>query len=95
MSCNQCWSFPQPRQPKRNYLVHLIDAQTGQLGRCVVQSECPHGMQEWLDELTHKMGGLIANDERGREVTMAHPRVVDIDAKGAAHLTILDSDPVN
>jgi len=52
-------------------------------------------MQEWLDELTHKMGGLIANDERGREVTMAHPRVVDIDAKGAAHLTILDSDPVN
>lgn len=94
MSCTQCWSFPQPRQRKRNFLIHLIDTETIRWGRCVVQSECSHGMQEWVDELTRAMGGLIVNDSAGNEFTMHHPRVVDIDAKAAEHLPIMDPDPV-
>lgn len=89
MSCSQCWSFPQPRQ-KRNYLLHLIDVDTSRWGRCVVQSECPHGMQEEMDRLARKMGGLIVNDENGNEFTMTRPVVVDIDTKAAAHLPIID-----
>jgi len=51
-------------------------------------------MQEWVDELTRAMGGLIVNDSAGNEFTMHHPRVVDIDAKAAEHLPIMDPDPV-
>jgi hypothetical protein len=93
MACDICWALPQPLK-KHSYLVTLIDAQTGKLGRCVVQSECQHGMQEWIQHLADQ-GSLHVVSEKAEKFFMANPTVVHVDAKAAAHLALVDPDPVN
>lgn len=89
--CDTCWALPQPMK-KHSYLVTLIDSATGKLGRCIVQSECPHGMQEYLQDLAGH-GSLSVMDERDEEFPMDNPTVVGIDIEAAAHIPIVD--PVN
>ena len=60
----------------QNYIVTLIDRETGERQRIRVQAECPHGMQEFVDTLT----GL----------KISHPVVVDINAVSARHLKLVD-----
>lgn len=60
----------------KNYLVTLVDQETGELQRIVVQSECPHGMQEYVDSLS--------------DLKLAHPVVVDIDEYSARHIPLVD-----
>ncbi len=93
MACQLCWAMPQP-PVKHNYLLVLMDAQTHRIGRCVMQSECAHGMQEWVTHLASTNGGLVVvvptNDEK---FSMTSPLVMDIDDKAARHIPVVD--PVN
>lgn len=60
----------------KNYLVTLIDRDTGEMQRIVVQSECSCDMQEYVDTLT--------------DLNISNPRVVDINERAAAHLPVVD-----
>jgi hypothetical protein len=86
-----CWSIPSPRQ-KRSYLIEIVDQKTHRWGRCVFQSECSHGMQEWAQTLADH-GQLILHDEHDEKFWSTDPLVVNVDDKVAAHLPIVD--PVN
>lgn len=91
MACDICWALPQPPK-KRSFLIQLIDEETGKWGRCVVQSECQHGMQEWMEYLAEN-GQLTVHDQNDEAFVMLHPVVVDINDKAAAHIPLVD--PVN
>lgn len=91
MACDMCWAVPQPPK-KHSYLVHLLDAETARWGKCIIQSECAHGMQEWVEYLA-STGQLRVNDNEGEEFLMSHPKVMHIDPKAAAHVPVVD--PVN
>lgn len=91
MACDICWAVPEPAK-KHSYLLHLLDTETARWGMCVVQSECSHGMQEWMEHLAAN-GQLTVHDNAGNEFQMDHPKVMNIDAKSAAHVPIVD--PVN
>ena len=88
-----CWAIPAdgPRR-KRSFLVELIDAKTNRGGSCVVQSECSHDMQEWMQHLADQ-GALMVCASDGEKFRMDNPVVVNIDAEKAAHVPIVD--PVN
>lgn len=88
-TCHECPSIPSPSD-KKSYLLYLFDSADMKLGWCVVQSECPHGMQEFITDLAKKNGGLIVHDNHGQKFTMHHPEVLKIDDKAAAHLPIVD-----
>lgn len=89
MACPLCW-VPSPQAPGRHsYLIELTDDKTGRWGRCVFQSDCPHGMQEWAEYLASR-SDLWVHDERDERFLMLHPRVVHVDALAAAHLPIVD-----
>lgn len=88
MSCSHCVTILQPRG-KHNYLVQLVDDETGKWGRCIVQSECPHEMQEWMDHLAEQ-AQLWVHDQNDEQFLMLHPRVLDIDDRVASHLPIAD-----
>lgn len=91
MAC-KCWAILTPRE-KHSYLIDFLDTETARWGRCVFQSECPHGMQEWADHLA-AAGQLLVHDKNtGEKFQMDHPRVMGVDAYAAAHLPIVD--PVN
>jgi hypothetical protein len=85
MICN-CWMTP---RGKHSYLVYAADRDTGQMGRCVIQSECQHGMAERLIELADR-GQLVLLDQRNEKFSPSRPVLIHIDTKGAAHIPILD-----
>lgn len=60
----------------KSYLVTLIDRETGDLQRIVVQSECPCGMQEFVDGLS--------------DLNIKQPVVVDINETAANHVPLVD-----
>ncbi len=92
-TCSSCWAVPWPRR-KRSYLIHLVDEQSGRWGRCVFQSECEHGMQEWAQQLADE-GMLHVHDYTTEEkFLMTHPRVIHVDSEAVKHLPIVDPDPV-
>lgn len=91
MACDLCWTISGPL-PKRSFLVEVVDSVTNRFGRCVVQSECPHGMQEWMQSLANA-GQLAVHDENDEKFWPTSPMVVNIDDKAVAHLPIVD--PVN
>lgn len=88
-TCQKC--TPSPAVDKKSYLLYLFDTEQIKLGWCVVQSECPHGMQEFITDLGK--AGLIVHDHDGNKFTMYHPEVIKMDDKAAAHLPI--SDPAS
>jgi hypothetical protein len=90
--CENCVVTPRPR--KHSYLIQLLDTETARWGRCVIQSECPHGMQEWVSYLATR-NELYVHDEDGEKFLMLHPLVMDVDHQTAAHLPLKDPDPVN
>lgn len=94
MAC-ECGTVPAPRE-KHSYLIELLDAETNLWGRCVVQAECPCGIQEWLQRVADT-GGLkvdrISHGTTRGKFLMYHPRVMKIDAKRAAHVPIVDPVP--
>ncbi len=89
MACSLCWVSPSVTPSKHSYLIELTDEQTGRWGRCVFQSECPHGMQEWATHLAEQ-GALYVHDEAGERFLMLHPRVMHVDAEAAAHIPTVD-----
>lgn len=60
----------------KNYLVTIIDRATGAMDRIVVQSECPCGMQEYVNTLN--------------DLKISQPMVVAIDVRSGAHLPQVD-----
>jgi len=60
-----------------SYLVTMLDRLTGQQCRIVVQSDCEHGMQEFVDRLAAE----------GR-IPIAYPVVINIDPHAAAHVPV-------
>jgi hypothetical protein len=91
MTCQVCWSIPSP-PVKRSYLIEIVDQKTGRWGRCVFQSECSHGMQEWAQTLADA-GALTLHDQNDEKFCCTDPRVIHVDDKAVAHLPIVD--PVN
>ena len=89
MTCNDCGDAPQsPESGKKSYLLYLFDSEQMRLGWCVVQSECEHGMQEFISDIAKT--GLIVHDNHGQKFTMFHPEIIKIDDKAASHLPIVD-----
>lgn len=62
-----------------NYLVTIVDRVTGEQQQVIVQSDCPHGMQEYIDS---QIAGGSA------DIGLAHPVVVDIDERKARHIPL-------
>lgn len=60
----------------KNFLVTLIDRDTGDLQRIVVQSECSCDMQEFVDGLT--------------DLQISNPVVIDINENAVKHLPLVD-----
>ena len=62
-----------------SYLVTLADRITGAQQRIIVQSDCSHGMQEYID-------AQVA--EGNAAITLAHPVVIDVDERIARHIPL-------
>jgi hypothetical protein len=60
-----------------SYLVTLVDRLTGQHQRVIVHSDCPHGMQEYIDRQVNR---------GDPEIHLANPVVIDIDDRTARHI---------
>jgi hypothetical protein len=60
----------------KNYVVTLIDPDTGRMQKIRVQSECTCDMQEFVNTLT--------------DLELANPVVVDIDEYTASRLPLVD-----
>jgi hypothetical protein len=75
---------------KHSYLIDLIDTETNRWGKCVFQSECPHGMQEWAEYLAFRGDLEVTDPVTGEKFLMLHPRVMGVDARAAAHIPIVD-----
>jgi len=75
---------------KHSYLIDLIDTETDRWGKCVFQSECPHGMQEWAEFLAARGDLEVIDPNTGEKFLMSHPKVMGVDARAAAHIPIVD-----
>lgn len=62
-----------------SYLVTMVDRMTGEHQRVIVQSDCSHGMQEYIDRL------VVAGS---RDIRLSSPVVIDIDERAARHIPI-------
>lgn len=96
MACNICWALPQPPK-KHSYLLVLVDAVTGREGWIIMQSECAHGAQEWVESIAVAGGVDAADPSKVDPITgdnehflMMAPRVIEVDDKRAAHIPIVD-----
>lgn len=94
MACDLCWAVPQPAK-KHSYLVHLLDAKTNEVGLTIVQTPCVHDVQEWLQDVASRGDLVVVNPATEERFTMRNPMVMHIDAEAAAHIPIVDPDPVN
>lgn len=74
MACDNCWATPQSK--KHSYLVQMSN-EAGELFVCVVQTECTHDLQEWVD----------ANAD---QFPIKNPRVISVDPKAASHIPLVD-----
>ncbi|OBY33529.1 hypothetical protein [Mycolicibacter kumamotonensis] len=63
----------------QSYLVTMLDRLTGQECKIVVQSECGHGMQQFVDDLASK-----------GQLSIACPVVIDVDERAARHVPIVE-----
>lgn len=62
-----------------NYLVTMADRITGECQQIIVRSDCPHGMQEYIDDQV----------SRGTaEIRLNNPVVIDVDARTARHIPV-------
>lgn len=75
---------------KHSYLLTLMDKQTNREGRCVIQSECAHGMQEWVEYLASKAALNVVDPETDETFLMSDPLVLLVDDKAAAHIPLVD-----
>lgn len=74
MACKTCRNLPEP--PKRqSYFVQLSN-DAGEGMNCIVQTTCPHDLQQWIDE-------------HAGDFPIVHPRVINVDAKIAAHIPVV------
>lgn len=92
--CQICWTLPAPAS-KHSYLIYLVDEVTNKGGYTIFQSSCPHGMQEWAQELAEH-GNLVvveSLEDGAPSFNVTAPRVIMIDSEAAAHIPIVD--PVN
>lgn len=62
-----------------SYLVTMLDRITGEQCRVIVQSDCVHGMQAFVD-------GLAAKGQ----LSITNPVVIDVDERSARHIPIVD-----
>jgi hypothetical protein len=62
-----------------SYLVTMVDRVTGQHQRVIVQSDCQHGMQEYIDQQVSR---------RNPDIKLADPVVIDIDARAARYIPV-------
>lgn len=62
-----------------SYLVTMVDRMTGRHQRVIVQSDCSHGMQEYIDQL------VVAGS---CDIKLSNPVVIDIDERAARHIPI-------
>lgn len=93
MACDICWAIPQ-LQEKQSYLVHLVDKITNRAGLFIMQSECTHDTQEWVQGLADNGSLVVTNpDDHSDQFSMANPVVVHVDDKAARHIPLVD--PVN
>ena len=77
MACSSCWAVPQlPR--KHSYLVQLSNA-LGEPLDIVVQTSCLHDLQSWVDE-------------NAALFSITNPKVINVDAKRASHIPIIETD---
>ena len=60
-----------------SYLVTLVDRVTGEHQRIIVQSNCAHGMQEYIDAQVSRGGS---------EIVLGNPVVIDVDERTARHI---------
>ena len=60
-----------------NYLVTLADRNTGEHQQVIVRSECPHGMQAYIDQ-------EVIDGNLG--IRLENPVVIDIDDRVARHI---------
>lgn len=72
MTCNRCTGLTDPPR-KKSYLVHLANNK-GESHDIIVQTSCPHDMQEWVNSKTFPIDA---------------PQVIGIDAEAAAHVPIV------
>lgn len=94
MDCQICWTLPTPPE-KRSYLIYLVDEATDKGGYTIFQSSCPHGMQEWAQELADN-GSLVVMeslDEGAASFSVSRPTIILVDAEAVAHIPLVD--PVN
>jgi hypothetical protein len=62
-----------------SYLVTLVDRITGEHQQVIVRSDCPHGMQEYIDQ---QIG------EGNLPIRLNNPVVIDIDDRTARHIPL-------
>lgn len=62
-----------------SYLVTMVDRITGEHQRIIVQSDCPHGMQEYIDRQVSKGNS---------DIRLPNPVVIDIDDRTARHIPL-------
>lgn len=78
MACTTCLALPTP--PKRqSYFVQLSN-EKGESHDCIVQTSCPHDLQQWIDD-------------NSVNFPIVHPRIINVNARVAAHIPLVD--PVN
>lgn len=63
----------------KSFVVTMLDRVTGEMCRVIVQSECSHGMQEFIDQLAN-----------AGQLSIANPVVLDVDDRAASHLPIVE-----
>lgn len=62
-----------------SYLVTLADRYTGEHQQIIVRSECPHGMQAYIDQEVRNKSTAIRLDS---------PIVIDIDERTARRIPV-------
>ena len=67
---------------QKNYLVTMIDRETGKCQRIIVCSPCEHGMQKFVDELVL---------QGAPDIHLSHPVVIDIDEDAVRHIPMRDT----
>ena len=60
-----------------SYLVTLADKYTGEHQQIIVRSECPHGMQAYIDQEVR---------EKSTAIRLDSPVVIDIDERTARRI---------
>lgn len=85
-----CLDCRPPARKQHSYLLTLMDKQTNREGRCVIQSDCPHGMQEWVEYLASQAALNVVDPGTDETFLMSDPMVVNVDDKTAAHIPLVD-----